>query len=323
MTCYNRAMQVFEAAPFFTPATAGLRFLPEGPRVLQNYPTASPVLGWVAIQQSFEVLPGSVNLLDLQTMENESHPVPGRVGFFAETSRPGVLVLGLERSLVLYDLVARQLIGTPFVVTEDERVVINDGVAVEGGVLFGTKHTTFQERIASMYLFETATRQLHTLHAEQICANGKFLFSGGLVDIDSPNKTLDFYAYDPVAKKLGERRIIADFRDTTLYPDGLRPSPDGESVIVAFYNPEAVPEGLAREFRIRDGEILSEWRLPGSPRVTCPEVLQLDGRVKVLFTTAVEGMAPAVPLAGTMYVGDTAYDRVPAAPPLVDAGSLL
>lgn len=314
-------MQVFEATPFFTPATAGLRFLPEGPRVLQNYPTADPVLGWVAIQESFEVLTGSVNLLNLRTLENDSHPVPGRVGFFVETDRPGLLVLGLERSLVLYDLAERRLVGTPFLVTGDERVVINDGVAVEGGVLFGTKHTTFKERIACMYLFETATRTLHTLHAEQICANGKFLFSGGLVDIDSPNKTLDFYAYDAVGKKLGERRIIADFRDTSLYPDGMRPGPDGESVIVAFYNPEQVAEGLAREFRIRDGEILSEWRLAGSPRVTCPEVLLLDGRVKVLFTTAVEGMDPVVPLAGTMFVGDTAYSEVPAAPPLVTAGA--
>ena len=302
-------MQVFEATPFFTPATAGLRFLPEGPRVLQNYPTADPVLGWVAIQESFEVLPGSVNLLNLRTLENDSHPVPGRVGFFAETERPGVLVLGLERSLVLYDLAERKLVGTPFVVTEDERVVINDGYAVEGGVLFGTKHVSFRERIACM-------------HSEQICANGKFLFGGGLVDIDSPNKTLDFYAYDAVGKKLGERRIIADFRDTALFPDGLRPGPDGESVIVAFYNPEMVAEGLAREFRIRDGEILSEWRLAGSPRVTCPEVLALDGRVKVLFTTAVEGMDPAAPLAGTMFVGDTTYLEVPKAPPLVGVGVL-
>ena len=321
--CYNGAMQVFEATPFYSPATAGLRFLPEGPRVLQNYPTSGPRLGWVAIQESFAVLTGSLNILDLTTRENEVHPLPGRVGFFAETDRPGVVVAGLERSLALYDLTERKILGTPFVVTEDERVVINDGYPVEGGLLFGTKHTAFQERIACMYYFQAATGRLHTLHSAQICANGKYLYPGGLVDIDSPNKTLDHYAFDPAGPRLGERRIIADFRDTPLFPDGLRPSPDGESVIVAFYNPEAAPEGLAREYRIRDGEVLGEWRLPGSPRVTCPEILALDGRVRVLFTTAVEGMDPAVPLAGTMYVADTAYDRAPAPPPLFPAGSLL
>jgi hypothetical protein len=33
-------------------------------------------------------------------------------------------------------------------------------------------------------------------------------------------------------------------------------------------------------------------------------------------------MDPAVPLAGTMFVGDTAYLEVPAGPVLVDAGAL-
>lgn len=313
---------MFDTTAFFTPDSDGLRFLPEGPRVLQNYPSTDPVLGWVAIQESFETLHGSVNLLNLRTLINDVHPLRGRAGFFAETDRSGVVVVGLERSLALYDLGARKIIGTPFEVTGDERVVINDGVAIDGGLLFGTKHTAFKERIACMYLFESATRRLHTLHAEQICANGKFLYGGGLVDIDSPNKTLDHYAFDPSGPRLGERRIIADFRDTALFPDGLRPSPDGESVIVAFYNPEAVAEGLAREFRISDGAVLAEWRLPGSPRVTCPEILELNGRVKVLFTTAIEGMNPVVPLAGTMFVGDTAYDRVPAPPPLFDYSSL-
>jgi sugar lactone lactonase YvrE len=316
-------MQVFEATPFYTPQTAALRFLPEGPRWMQNYPSGDPVLGWVAIQESFSVLEGSVNLLNLRTMNNEVHPLPGRAGFFAETDQPGVVVVGLERGLVLYDLLARKIVIEPFVVTEDERVVINDGLAVAGGLLFGTKHTTFKERIGCMYLYQSAMGRLHTLHSQQICANGKFLYSGGLVDIDSPNKTLDHYAFDPSGPSLGERRIIADFRDTPLFPDGMRPSPDGESVIVAFYNPEAAPEGLAREYRIRDGEILAEWRLPGSPRVTCPEILELDGRVRVLFTTAVEGMDPVVSLAGTMFVADTAYDRVPAPPPLFAANSLL
>lgn len=291
--------------------------------MLRNSGLADPVLGWVAIQESFEVLEGSFNVLNLRTMENDVHPLAGRVGFFAETEVEGVVVVGLERDLVLYDARKRTLVGKPFRVTEDPRVVINDGVAVEGGVLFGTKHTTFRERIACMYLFETATGRLHTLHSEQICANGKFLYPGGLVDIDSFNKTLDHYAYDPAGPALGERRIIADFRDTPLFPDGLRPSPDGESVIVAFYNPEPAAEGLARQYRIADGALLNEWRVPGSPRVTCPEILELDGQVRVLFTTAVEGMEPVVPLAGTMFVGDTDFERLPEGPGLVGVGALV
>lgn len=316
-------MQVFAATPFFTPDTPGLRFLPEGPRLLHNYPSADPILGWVAIQESFDKLEGSVNLLNLRTMRNESHPLPGRCGFFAETDRAGVVAVGLERGLVLYDLQSRRMLGEPFPVTDDERVVINEGLPVERGLLFGTKHTTFKERIACMYLFDAAPRRLHTLHDHQICANGKFLYDGGLVDIDSFNKTLDHYPFDHAGPSLGERRIIADFRETPLFPDGLRPAPDGQSVLVAFYNPEPAESGVARLFRIDDGMPLAEWRLPGSPRVTCPEILELDGKVKVLFTTAVEGMDPVVPLAGTLYIADTPFDRVPAPPPLFPAAALL
>jgi sugar lactone lactonase YvrE len=289
---------------------------------MRNLGRPEPILGWVAIQQSFAALHGSFNLLNLRTLENEVHELPGRVGFFAETDREGVVVVGLERTLALYDSHARKLVSTPFVVTEDERTVINDGLAVPGGLLFGTKHVQFQERIACMYYLASATGRLYTLHTGQICANGKYLYAGGLVDIDSPNKTLDHYAFDGERMALGERRIIADFRDTPLFPDGMRPGPDGESVIVAFYNPEAADAGLAREFRIADGEVLAEWRLEGSPRVTCPEILELDGRVQVIFTTAVEGMEPALPLAGTMFVGDTRYERAPDPPPPFPCGVL-
>lgn len=311
-------MATFAAEPFYLPASDALRFLPECPRVLRSRPDT---LAWVAIQESASSVRGSVNLLNLRTLENDSHPLPGRPGFFAETDREDVLVVGMERSLVLYDLRRRAIVSEPFVVTDDERVVINDGLAVEGGLLFGTKHMTFKERIACMYFLDSALGRLHTLHAAQICANGKFLHDGGLVDIDSFNKTLDHYPVDMKVPKLGDRRIVADFRDTPLFPDGLRPGPELDSVLVAFYNPEAAPEGVAREFGIADGVVRNEWRLPGSPRVTCPEILRMDGRVRVLFTTAVEGMDPVTPNAGAMYIAETPFTEVPPAPPLFAAAA--
>ena len=105
------------------------------------------------------------------------------------------------------------------------------------------------------------------------------------------------------------------------YPDGLRPSPDGESILVAFYNPEPVADGLARQFRLSDGAAMCDWVIPGSPRVTCPEFVKIDGQVKVVFTTAVEGMPAEVrrlaPGAGTMYIADSDFATVPEPPPLV------
>lgn len=317
-------MLTFQAEPFFVPETEELRHLPEGPRLLRNYPGSGSILGWVAIQNSPTATEGSINLLDLESRRNIVQPLPGRPGFFAETDRPGTVVIGLERSLVLYDLMEGRIVGQPLPATTDEQVIINDGMAIPGGLLFGTKHLTFSERIACMYWFDAATGRIHTLHPSQICANGKFLFEADgrhhLIDIDSFNKTLDRYEVDFAAARLSERRIIADFRQTPLFPDGLRPTPAGDAVVVAFYNPEAADTGLARQFRIADGVVEAEWRLPGSPRVTCPEFIKVNGGVKVLFTTAVEGMPAEMragaPLAGALFIADTPFSELPAPPPL-------
>ena len=55
----------------------------------------------------------------------------------------------------------------------------------------------------------------------------------------------------------------------------------------------------------------------GSPRVTCPLLVERDGGVKLILTTAVEGM-PAdqrrrCPNAGDLFIADTALPRVPPA----------
>jgi sugar lactone lactonase YvrE len=107
----------------------------------------------------------------------------------------------------------------------------------------------------------------------------------------------------------------------------LRPAPanadggEGDSVIVAFYNPEPVADGVARQIRLADGKVLCEWQIPGAPRVTCPEFVRLDGEVKLVFTTAVEGMPAATrqlaPGSGFLYVADTPFRELPAPPPLI------
>ena len=77
----------YQAEHFFDPGSEELRFLPECPRVLQNYPGGGAILGWVAIQHGLDRHDGSINLLDLKTRRNTSFPISGRPGFFAETTR--------------------------------------------------------------------------------------------------------------------------------------------------------------------------------------------------------------------------------------------
>src|SRR5690349_16318308 len=144
------------ARPFYRPSSDELRYLPECPRQLST----GTHLAWVAIQHGPDCKSGSLNLLDLATMENRCLPLPGRPGFFVETADPGVLMVGVERSLVLFDLGSGRVVRTLAKLPDDERVIINDGIAVPDGVIFGTKHLKFNLPIAALYHYGPALREL-------------------------------------------------------------------------------------------------------------------------------------------------------------------
>ncbi|HLK21167.1 MAG TPA: SMP-30/gluconolactonase/LRE family protein [Bryobacteraceae bacterium] len=293
--------------------------------MLRNHPAGGTLLGWVAIQHAVDAKTGSINVLDLASGRNTSFPLPGRPGFFAETTKPGVVLVGLERRLALFDLVTASLEETGPVVTSDERVIINDGLAIDGGVLFGTKHLEFNQPIAALYHYDCVAKSVRTVLDRQFCSNGKFLqrSSDGavLIDIDSIPKTITRYHFDAGLQRLLGSSLVTSPERLPGYPDGLRPAPDGESVIVAFYNPEPVANGLAQQIRLADGEVLCEWVIPGAPRVTCPEFVLLDGEVKILFTSALEGMPDETrrlaPASGSLFLADTPFHKLPEAPPLV------
>ena len=286
-----------QAVPFFRPALEEHRYLPECPFVIGES------LVWISIQYAKDRPQGGINVLDLATRENVHHPLPARPGFFAETAVPGVLLVGLERHLVLYDLNRRAITETLAHIPEDPRVIINDGIAIPGGAIFGTKHLEFSEPVAALYHYDEATRQVRELLGGQVCSNGKYLHDGILVDIDTKPKTITEYRYDGDLHRL---RLIAPPDSLPALPDGLRPMPGGQSVVVAFYNPAHTANGIAQEIRLSDGEVLTEFVLPGSPRVTCPAVWDLDGVTCLFFTTAIEGMPDETraiaPEAGTIFM---------------------
>jgi sugar lactone lactonase YvrE len=289
------------AHSFFRPPTPELRYLPECPRQLSG----GNVLAWVAIQHGPATLSGSLNLLDLDTLENRALPLPRRPGFFAETADPNILIVGLERRLVHFDLASGEVVTTLADLPDDPRVIINDGIAVPDGVIFGTKHLEFNQPIAALYHFDGAV--LRELHGGQTCSNGKYLHDGLLIDIDTQPKTITEYRYHS-GRPLEFVRLITPPEALPALPDGLRPTPDGKSIVVAYYNPCHVADGLAQQISIATGEVEQEWVIPGSPRVTCPEFVTVGGRRQLLFTTAVEGMPPETraiaPEAGTMFLAD-------------------
>src|ERR1035437_9229026 len=142
-----------EARPFFRPDLEEQRYLPECPRVIGGS------LLWISIQYAADRPRGGINVLDLASRENVHHALPGRPGFFVETGEPGELLVGLERRLVLYDLNRRAVTQTLAHIPEDPRVIINDGIAIPGGAIFGTKHLGFSEPVAALYTYTNALPQ--------------------------------------------------------------------------------------------------------------------------------------------------------------------
>jgi sugar lactone lactonase YvrE len=311
----------FTASILVDPGSEDLRFLPECPRMLRHHPGR---LGWIAIQHAADVLHGSINILDIESLENRQFVLDGRPGFFCETEEPDVVLIGMERRLVLFNLATGATRATVGTIDCRDDVIINDGVAVAGGVLFGTKHLRFNEPVAAVYFFESASRRVHMVFDGQTCSNGKFLRDDVLIDVDSIPKTISRYVLGQAFERVLDRSLIVQSDALPALPDGLRPAPDGESVVVAFYDPsEDSVDGVAEQISISDGAVLCRWRIPRSPRVTCPEFVRTgEGPTKVIFTTAVEGMGAEArrrsPHAGMLFIAETPFDgAMPELPPLV------
>lgn len=284
--------QQYEAQVLYRPDSDALRFLPEGP-----YTCAGGKLSWVAIQHGADSVVGSLNIYDFASGENISHPLDGRPGFAFPTDQANVFVVGMERSVRTVNLeTGESTLVCGGIDADVENTIINDGVAFSEGLVFGAKHLEFSDKRAGLYYWRRRDRRLIQLRNEEICSNGKVVYERDgktlLIDIDSPTKTVVEYPFDSIEGRLGKPRIVVDLRDGDVFPDGMVITPDGQSVIFAIYNPSDAPHGEARQYRIADGQLQAVWTTPGSPQVTCPQLVTIDGRVELILTTAIEHMPP-------------------------------
>jgi sugar lactone lactonase YvrE len=312
------------------PDAESLRWLPEGPVWLRGDAAGATRIAWVAIQHGAGARGGSVNVLDLGTGANTTSPVPGRPGFLAETDRPGVLLVGLERRLALLDLATGAVTETGLSIDEDPRTVINDGTPAPFGVVFGTKDPAFREPIAGLFLWRHGDRELTRIRGGQTCSNGKVVAgrdgAWSLLDIDSPTRRIVRYALDPTAARLADPEVVADLGDLEGFPDGMVMAPDGSRVIVALFDPGDPACGEARLIDLETGRTDAIWRTPGSPQVTCPALVADAGRIRLVLTTAAENMTQARrarhPEAGALFWAETPFDAPPEALPAVPVGSV-
>jgi sugar lactone lactonase YvrE len=306
------------ARVLFAPPAEIDRFLLESPHSVTV--SGRPALSWVNIQTAPDATQGAVHVRFWDTGEHRVWPQPARPGFLALTDRPGSVLVGREKELGILDLQTGSWTSLAAIPDSYPRTIINDGAVAPSGsaVVFGTKDTKFKDPIANLYLFSVADRRVSLLADGQVCSNGK-VFTGdtdGLIlyDIDTPRRVVTRYRLDLERRSLMKDGVAVDLRTVDGFPDGMVDAGNG-AAIIAFYNPGQVRDGRAYRYDLGTGTRLDEWIVPGSPRVTCPLLIERDGSVQMVLTTAVEGMPDdlrrACPHAGEVFIADTDLTTVP------------
>jgi sugar lactone lactonase YvrE len=313
------ALRSTPAVVLHTQRSESDRFLPEGPRPVTIDGRSG--LAWVNIQTKADARTGVIHARFWDTGELRTYPQARRPGFLLPTTRPNTLFVGREKEIGLLDLPTNSFTPLATIPDQNPRTIINDGEVVPGGkaVVFGTKDVRFAAPIAELYLFTVDDCQISVLAPEQTCSNGKVFARDrdgiALFDIDTPKRNVIRYRLDVAARMVVEPKVVLDVRGCDGFPDGMVGAGDG-SVVIAFYNPAPVAAGRAVRFNLTTGDAIEEWTTPGSPRVTCPLVLNLDGRVRLVLTTATEGMPAEMreksPEAGNLFIADTEIARAPA-----------
>ncbi len=299
------------------------RFLPEGPRWVTIQ--GRPALVWVNIQRAADARDGDVHVHFPRTdgRDDAGLGCPGRPGFVLPLADDGQFLVGVEKHLRVVNVTDAHWTEPLATIPDDNpRTIINDGEIVPGGkaIVFGTKDTQFDAdaKLAQLYLYTADDNRVTLLADEQVCSNGKVFATDdrGLIlfDIDTPTRKVVRYRLDVAARTATPDGVALDLADQPGFPDGMCDCGDG-SVIVAFYNPDFVEAGRAVRFNLATGEALEEWLTPGSPRVTCPLLVKRPDGVKLVLTTATEGMPADMraksPNAGCLFIADTQFADCP------------
>jgi sugar lactone lactonase YvrE len=293
-------------------------YLPEGPRALVA--DGREAVLWVNIQTAADSACGAIHLRSWDDGEQGVWNLPRRPGFALPTTRPGTLLVGVEKELGTLELETNESAPLAAIPDENARTIINDGEVVPGGkaVVFGTKDTQFKDAIAHLYLYTVDDNRVSVLADRQLCSNGKVFRTGAggliLFDIDTPTRKVVRYRLDVAARTATSDGVALDLADQVGFPDGMCDCGDG-TVIVAFYNPDFAEAGRAARFDLATGKAIEDWTTPGSPRVTCPLLVKRPDGVKLILTTATEGMPAELrakcPNAGCLFIADTQLDSCP------------
>jgi sugar lactone lactonase YvrE len=309
-------MRTTEARAFVEPKDESDRYLPEGPH--ETVVGGDRRVVWVNIQDGKDSKRGWI--CNRSERGVGSVAAPGRPGFPLPVAGGDRLLVGVEKQLSVFAFGAGTFTPLATIPDDNPRTIINDGNVVPGGkaVVFGTKDTQFKEPIANLYLYTVDDNRVSVLADRQTCSNGKVFRTEGdsliLFDIDTPTRKVVRYRLDVAARTATPDGVAIDVADQTGFPDGMCDCGDG-TAIIAFYNPDYAAAGRAVRFDLATGKAVEEWTTPGSPRVTCPLLVKRPEGVKLIVTTATEGMPADMrakcPNAGCLFIADTQLATCP------------
>jgi len=292
-------------------------FLPEGPRSVVV--EGRPAIAWVNIQTDVDSKGGDIHVR-FWDEEHCTYLQSARPGFIFPTDRADILLVGMEKEIGTLNMATNAFTPLANIGDTNSRTIINDGEIVPGGraIVFGTKDVRFADPIAKLYLFTLEDNRLSVLAEGQLCSNGKCFAqdANGIVlyDIDTPHRNVVRYRLDLAGRAVSDKTEVLNLRGEPGFPDGMVEIGDG-TVIIAYYNPEPVPAGRAVRYDLKTGNAVEEWLTPGSPRVTCPLLVEHEGRVRLVLTTATEGMPAEMretcPNAGDLFWAETDLERLP------------
>jgi len=290
-------------------------YLSEGPYIVKNPNdwNKSTVFSFVNIQ-SGPNQPGQLHVVDTKDWKHSVYDLPEPVGFAFPTTDESKYVMGLGNGVAIYDTRSKAI--TKFIPEVKENdTLVNDALLVEDGLVFGTKHLRTPQKLAGLWYYTYNNPQPFHLLQNLKISNGMDTIQDAkgnfwLIHTDTPDQTIKKYLFDPKTGKFDRNgQVVVDLRNlSTSFPDGLTISPDKKHLIVALWNDdENATQGEARQYNVETGQLERIFVVPGSPRVTCPILVQ----DKVLLTTAWEGspkLRDAQPNSGRLFVAETTGD---------------
>ena len=216
-------MQIIQAESLYRHPQKEMRYLGEYPQQC-----GKERLSWVSCECGPDSKQGAIHILDLNTLERQTHKLPGRVGFAIPESSEGQFLVGCEQELGMFDSNDGSFRAMASISEfEPSGTCINHGISYQSAVFFGSKNADAEQGSAGLYVWVEG--ELIRLRDSQDISNGKAVWERDgnlmLIDIDSPSKIVTCSKLSEDLRELGDSEVVLDFREGDPVPGRMSALP--------------------------------------------------------------------------------------------------